>query len=140
MNIVAGGQFHSRKPRQEAANAIPAASISDGGPYARLSSAPLHVMNTPSEAAMPSIPSMKLNRFRIHTIPSRARTCPPQPRSNSRSPIDSGGNPTAAADQSEQHVGTDRMHPSQHQQSQGGGNDDRHAAAPRCRRAVRTAL
>src|SRR5690348_8095715 len=79
MKILAGGQFHKRKPRLAAPNTQAAAELPLVTPKKIASAAAAHVMNTASDAAIPSMPSMKLYRFRAQTIPTVSTTSTNRP-------------------------------------------------------------
>src|SRR5205807_4093712 len=91
MNILAGGQFQRTKP-QQAAPKITAAAVTpfDAG-AAAVSAAPDHATNVPSDAAMPSIPSMKLKRLSTQTIPRAPTSVPTAPSEIRSPPTRSGG-------------------------------------------------
>ena len=87
MKIRAGGQFHTRKPPEAAARASATHPVAVRPiPVPRVSSkAAIKPTDSVSLAAMPSMPSMKLNRLSIQTMNSPASKPATGPRASDTS-------------------------------------------------------
>src|SRR5690606_34004427 len=95
MKILAGSQFQPRYPAAAAATSA-AATAMDEAPTRYANKPPMVDTTSASDAAMPSIPSMKLKRLISQTTPSAPRTQPAAPSVSSPPPSSSEGRPPSS--------------------------------------------
>src|ERR1700694_4905244 len=95
MKILAGGKFRTRNPAAAAVSNM--GGIQSTRPLFKYDKhAPAKQTVMVSTEAMPSMPSIKLNKFRDHTKPTTARTLPSKPKSTTESPNSIGAKPLTA--------------------------------------------